>query len=503
MLALRGVGKDFGPVTVLEGIDIDLVPGELHALIGENGAGKSTLMKILSGYERATRGAVELDGTPVSFASNLAAEAAGIVLVHQEFALAEQLSVAANIFLGREIRRGLFLDRRTMHEASRQALEELDTALDPRTRVADLSVSDKQRVEIAKAVSRNLRVLILDEPTAVLTPREAQALFRIVAKLKAAGVAILFTSHKLDEVRALSDRITVLRDGRHVATRPGGTLDEHQMAGLMVGRELSDLFPPKVPPRAGAPVMLSARGVDVPGRVTNGGFELRAGEVLGFAGLVGAGRTELLEAVCGLRHRTGGTIEREGREVRIRRFEDAVALKIAYVTEDRKGRGLLLRKGLRENLTLLALDRFSRGFVDRGAEEKALDEAITRFDIRVRDRTVQAGQLSGGNQQKLLLAKTMLSEPEVVIFDEPTRGIDVGTKQEIYRFVAALAAEGKAVIVVSSELPEIVGLCHRVIVMRSGRMVGEVSGADINEDEIVKYATGVKTMGESDVDRAA
>ena len=499
VLAVRCVGKDFSAITVLDGIDMTLEAGELHALIGENGAGKSTLMKILSGYEKPTRGSLEFEGRAVSFGSNLAAEEAGIVLVHQEFNLAEQLSVAANIFLGRELKKGLFLDRKRMHDEARSALEELDTSLDPHRRVGDLSVSDKQRVEIAKAVSRNLRVLILDEPTAVLTPREAQALFRVIAKLKAAGVAILFTSHKLDEVSALADRVTVLRDGMHVATRPGAELDEHEMASLMVGRELSTLFPSKIEPAANAPVVLSAHGIDVPGRAVDAGFVLRAGEILGFAGLVGAGRTELLEAVCGLRAHSGGRVERHGKPVRIRRFEDAIAHRIAYVTEDRKGRGLLLDKGLRENLTLLALNKFTKGFIDRKAEDEALTAAISRFDIRVRDRAVMARQLSGGNQQKLLLAKTMLVEPEIVIFDEPTRGIDVGTKQQIYAFIQTLAAEGKAVIVVSSELPEVIGLSHRVLVMRQGRIVGEVTGTDINEEEIVRYATGVKTMNEREV----
>lgn len=493
VIALRGVGKDFAAVTVLDGIDFDLRAGELHALIGENGAGKSTLMKILSGYERPTRGAVEIDGKTSSFASNLAAEDAGIILVHQEFALAEQLSVAANIFLGRELRKGMFLDRRRMHDEAKAALDELDTKLDPHARVRDLAVSDKQRVEIAKAVTRNLRVLVLDEPTAVLTPREAAALFRVIAKLKAQGVAILFTSHKLDEVAALADRVTVLRDGRHVTTRPAAGLSEDEMATLMVGRDLTTLFAPKALASPAAPVVLSAEDVSVPGRVEAASFSLRAGEILGFAGLVGAGRTELLEAVCGLRRRSAGRVAKDGKPIRIDTYEQAIAARIAYVTEDRKGRGLLLDRGLTENLTLLALDRFTKGFIDRKAETRALDDAIKTFDIRARDRSVAVRQLSGGNQQKLLLAKTMLAEPQIVIFDEPTRGIDIGTKQQIYEFIAKLAASGKAVIVISSELPEIVGLSHRVVVMRSGRIVGDLSGADISEDEIVRYATGVKS----------
>jgi ribose transport system ATP-binding protein len=494
VLAVGGVSKRFGPVTVLEGIDFDIRSGEVHALIGENGAGKSTLMKILSGYEAPSAGSITLDGAPVSFASNLAAEKSGVILVHQEFNLADQLDVAANIFLGREIRRGPFLDTRRMEAEAREALAELDSTINPRARVRDLPVSDKQRVEIAKAVSHSLRVLILDEPTAVLTPREAEALFRVVAKLKADGVAIVYTSHKLDEVRRIADRITVLRDGRRVTTEPGASLTEDDMARLMVGRDLLTLFPPKAPPAATAAMALAVEKLTVPGKVWDASFHVRAGEILGFAGLVGAGRTELLEGVVGLRE-AAGAVKCAGNELRITRYEDSVAAGLVYLTEDRKGRGLLVDKELTPNLTLLGLDRFTKPFIDGRAEAAALDEAITRFDIRVRDRSVLVRQLSGGNQQKLLIAKTMLVEPSVIVFDEPTRGIDIGTKQQIYELLVKLAAEGKAVIVISSEMLEVVGLAHRVMVMRSGRIVGELAGADINEDEIVRYATGLKGAG--------
>ncbi|WGF88487.1 sugar ABC transporter ATP-binding protein [Marinivivus vitaminiproducens] len=502
VLAARNVTKRFGAVAVLEKISFDLVPGELHALIGENGAGKSTLMKILSGYEPVSDGEIILDGRPVTFASNPEAERAGIVLVHQEFNLAEQLDVASNIFLGREVKRGLLLDHRAMASRAAAVLAELDTHIDPRARIDGLSVSDKQRVEIAKAVSRTLRVLLLDEPTAVLTPREAESLFQLIVKLKEQGVAIVYTSHKLDEVRRLADRVTVLRDGRHVATEPGHTLTEDDMATLMVGREMSSLFPAKRLAAADAPVRLEVRGLSVPGRVHDAGFTVRAGEILGFAGLVGSGRTELAEGVVGLLPTSGGTVLRNGKPVTIRRFDDAVAAGIGYLTEDRKGRGLLLEKDLVTNLTLLGLDRFSRGLIDRKAERRALDDAIRRYDIRVRDRSLLARQLSGGNQQKLLIAKTMLVEPEVVIFDEPTRGIDIGTKQQIYELLTALAREGKAVVVISSEMPEVIGLAHRVVVMCRGRIAGELSGDLINEDEIVRYATGLKGEG-VDVERAA
>ncbi|TFF23023.1 sugar ABC transporter ATP-binding protein [Jiella endophytica] len=489
ILEARGVRKSFGPVEVLHGADFTLTPGRVHALVGENGAGKSTLMKCLAGYQPVSGGEIRFFGEPVHFADSEAAESAGIVLIHQEFNLAEQLSAEANIFLGREMRRGFFLDRKAMRERARNLLEELATPIDTRLEVSRLSVSQKQMVEIAKALARNARVLIMDEPTAVLTGREAEVLFAQIERLKAAGVAILYTSHKLDEIARVADEVTVLRDGSLVAHAGVDEMSPDRMAELMVGRELSDLFPAKAGETA-ADVVLSVEDFEVPGHVESASFKLRRGEILGFAGLVGAGRTELMEGIMGLRS-ARGTIRRSGKVVRIASPKEAVRHGLAYLTEDRKGRGLLLKYGLRENLTLLGLDRFSGIFVDEKAEEAALDAAIRRFDIRAASKTMPVGNLSGGNQQKLLLAKTMLVEPEIVILDEPTRGIDIGTKQQIYAFVHQLAREGQAVIVISSEMSEVIGLCHRVIVMRSGRIAGEVSGEAVTEEAIVRRAMGL------------
>ncbi|MCB8881773.1 sugar ABC transporter ATP-binding protein [Acidisoma cellulosilytica] len=492
LLACVAVSKQFGDVQVLFDVSIALHAGEVHALIGENGAGKSTLMKILSGYLPPTGGEIVFDGAARQFSSSEAAEDAGIVLIHQEFNLAEQLTVEANIFLGREIKRGLFLDVKTMRARAQALLAALETKIDPTARVQDLAVPDKQMVEIAKALARDARVLILDEPTAVLTPKESLVLFRQIARLKAQGVAILYTSHKLDEVSAISDKITVLRDGRHVITAPAADLTEHDMARQMVGRDLSELFPPKLPPMV-AETVLEVAGLSVPGYVTDASFHLRRGEILGFAGLVGSGRTELMEGLMGLRP-SEGAVSVMGKPVHIRSAADAARLGLAYLTEDRKGRGLLLRSRMRPNLTLLALDRFSRILIDEAAEDRALDQAIREFDIRAPSRTVAVGNLSGGNQQKLLLAKTMLIEPEIVIIDEPTRGIDIGTKQQIYGFVQRLAAAGKSVIVISSEMAEVIGLSHRVMVMRLGRITGELEGEAIGEESIVRYAMGLDSM---------
>ncbi|MEQ5870741.1 sugar ABC transporter ATP-binding protein [Sagittula sp. NFXS13] len=494
ILEARGVTRSFGPIEVLHGVDFSLVPGEIHALIGENGAGKSTMMKILGGYLAPTTGALMLDGKQVRFADQRAAEAAGILMIHQEFNLALQLTVEENLFLGREKRRGPFLDGRAMREEARTLLARLDCHVDPRRRIQDLSVPNRQMVEIARALGRQARVLIMDEPTAVLTGRETDVLLEQIERLKAQGTAILYTSHKLDEIARIADRVTVLRDGTHITTRPAEEFTEHAMAEAMVGRELSDLFPAKAKP--GADVVLEVEGLTVPGYVRDASFTLRRGEVLGFAGLVGAGRTELMEGIVGLRP-AQGTVRVNGTPLKPGSVRAAREAGLVYLTEDRKDKGLLLGKALTENLTLLALDTFGGVFIDPQAEVQALDQAIEEFDIRVKDRKMLAGSLSGGNQQKLLLAKTMLAKPQIVIIDEPTRGIDIGTKQQIYEFIAALAAQGKSVIVVSSELPEVIGLSSRVCVMGRGHIAAELSGAEITEDAILRRAMGVsETTGE-------
>lgn len=490
VLDAKDVTRSFGPIEVLHGVDLALHAGEVHALIGENGAGKSTMMKILSGYLAPTKGQLLLDGVPVTFASSEEAESNGIILIHQEFNLAEQLTVEENIFLGRELKRGFFLDKKAMRAEAARLLAELETNVSPDARVSDISVSDKQMVEIAKALSRNARVLIMDEPTAVLTTREANVLFRQIERLKAKGTAILYTSHKLDEVAQIADRITVFRDGSRVAVAGAGEMSEDQMAQAMVGRELSNLFPPKVVPAA-AETVLSVSSFSVGNIVKDASFDLRRGEILGFAGLVGAGRTELMEGLIGVRDGSG-RVEINGQAVTVRTVGDARRAGLVYLTEDRKGRGLLLGKGMRENLTLLALDRFGRYGIDHKREDEALTRAIAEFDVRAPTRDVAVGNLSGGNQQKLLLAKTMLAEPDIVIIDEPTRGIDIGTKQQIYNFIQKLAASGKSIIMISSEMAEVIGLSHRVVVMRSGRVTGILSGDQINEDLIVRHAMGLE-----------
>lgn len=493
VLALRHVARAFGPIQVLFDITIELRPGEVHALIGENGAGKSTAMKIMTGYLAASGGTVELDGKPVTFSHCREAEKQGVTLIHQEFNLAHLLSVEQNIFLGHEIKRGWLLDNRTMRARTRDLLDQLQVAIDPGAQVANISVPAKQMVEIARALSRDARVLIMDEPTAALTHRETGVLFGQIERLRAQGTAILFTSHKLDEVARIADRITVMRDGHIVHRALRGEMTEDQMATAMVGRDLTDMFPPKRG-TDGSDTVLAVEDLSVGSLVKNVSFTLRRGEILGFAGLVGSGRTELMEGLIGVRE-TAGVIRINGQPVKINSVEAAMDAGLVYLPEDRKEHGLILTQDMRTNLTLLALRKFSKLLVDRRAEEAALDRSIREFDIRAPERSVLVGNLSGGNQQKLLLAKIMLAEPQIVIIDEPTRGIDIGTKQQFYTFIHRLAEAGHSVIVISSEMTEVIGLCSRVVVMRLGEIAGEVSGTDVNEAAIVRLAMGLDMKG--------
>ena len=490
VLEARELSKSFGGVEVLSDVSLTLEPGEVHAVIGENGAGKSTLMRILSGHLAPTRGTVAMGGAGVQLSSPAEAERRGIVLVHQEILLAPGLTVARNIFMGREITRNGLVDDRAMNRRAADAVSALGVAIDPRRPVSRLSIAQRQVVQIARALGVEHRAVIFDEPTASLTGVETEALLATIAALTRRGVAVLYISHRLPEVKAIADRVTVLRDGRIVARRRTAEVDAESMANLMVGREMAGMFPDRTVPPVAAPV-LAVRDLSVPGFADGASFAVRPGEILGFAGLVGAGRTELLEGVVGLRP-SSGEIRVSGAPARFRSVRDSLAAGLAYVTEDRKGKGLLLRRDLRSNLTLAALRRFCRGFVvDASREASGLDEAVRRFDIRLRSPRALAGQLSGGNQQKLLLAKMLLGEPRVIVVDEPTRGIDIGTKAEIYRLLARLAAEGRAVVVISSEMMELIGLCHRILVMREGRIVGEVAGSAMTEQAIVMLATGV------------
>ncbi len=486
------ISKSFGAVPVLFSVSMEIHPGEVHALIGENGAGKSTLMKILSGFHAPTSGRILFDGVEVVLPPDGEAETLGIVLIHQELNLAEQMTVEENIFLGRELTHRGLLQRDKMREKVSGYLQDIGVDISPSARISDLSIAEKQMVEVAKAISRNARVLIMDEPTAVLTEAETELFFRQVERLKSKGVAIVFVSHKLSEVKQIADRVTILRDGQWIGSQKAELLTPDAMAQMMVGRELSDLYPPMHEADVDAVRVLEVRDLCAKG-VHDVSFDLRQGEILGFSGLIGAGRSAVFEAICGLEPIASGQILVDGVETRFADVAEARDAGLAYLTKDRKAKGLLLDKQMRPNLTLFSLPKFIRRFgLDVAAEEAALERAIRRFDIRTRDANIKVGDMSGGNQQKLLLAKVMESEPRIVIIDEPTRGIDVGTKQQIYHFIAALAAEGVSVVIISSEMPEVIGISHRVVVMREGQVMGVLTGDDINENEIVRYAAGLK-----------
>jgi ribose transport system ATP-binding protein len=492
VLAARRIAKSFNGVQVLFSVNFELRAGEIHALMGENGAGKSTLVKILSGFEQPTSGEILLDGQPVKLPPNGQAEALGIVIIHQEFNLAEHLTVTESLFLGREVTRYGVLDRKFMRTETRRVLDQLGSHVDENALISSLSIADKQMVEIAKAISRDARIIFMDEPTAVLSREETSFLFRQVRKLREKCTSFVFVSHKLDEVMELTDRVTVLRDGQWVKTAPTGILDGESIAQLMVGRELSSLYPSKQEPSVDEEVALSVQGLSTH-YVKNASFEVRKGEILGFSGLIGSGRTELMEAVAGLRSRLSGEVLVRGENVPGGDVHAANRVGIAYMTKDRKQKGLLLNSRMTANLTLQSLDQHGHyGYLSPKSEAEALERARRRFDIRVRDGRIVAGRMSGGNQQKLLLAKVMETEPDVIIIDEPTRGIDVGTKQQIYHFISALARDGKSIVVVSSEMPEIIGLCTRVAVMREGRIVGILEGEEISEQEIMRYSAGLK-----------
>ena len=492
-VSFDNVAKSFGPVEVLHGVSFDLAPGRVIGLLGENGAGKSTLMKILAGYESLTGGELRVDGRTVHFDGPRAAEACGIVMIHQEFALAEDLTIAQNIFLGHELKRGWWLDDAAMRAETERVLKQVGLEADSDTPVKRLIVAEKQLVEIAKALQRDARLLIMDEPTATLTPGETERLFALIAQLKAGGRTMIYISHKLDEVERVTDEIVVMRDGRFVTREATKNVTRQQMANLMVGRELSDLYPVKdaqpAPHERAAP-LLKVQGLDVPGWARDVNFEVAPGEILGFAGLVGAGRTELFEGLLGLRRHTVKRIELAGRAVRLRSPREAADLGLTYLSEDRKGKGLHVDFGLRENLTLMALRRYATPWLKPEAERAALKTAVTDFGIRTGSLDIKASGLSGGNQQKLALAKVLHPGPKVIVLDEPTRGVDVGAKRDIYFLIQRLAREGRAVVVVSSELMELIGICHRIVVMRGGAQQATLDAAQLTEEVLIAHATG-------------
>lgn len=493
VLTCQNLSHRYGSIEVLSAVSFEFRPGEVHAIIGENGAGKSTLMKILAGHLQPYAGKLFFEGQELSFATPHEAEARGIVLVHQEILLAPHLTVAQNIFLGRELRRFLSVDDAAMNAQTAQVLQRLGADIGPTDVVETLSIAQRQLVQIARALLVPQHLVIFDEPTASLTPTETDALLKVIAGIKASGVAVLYISHRLQEVKRIADRVSVLRDGKLVESRIAEGLEPIDMARLMVGRDMAQLYPHRQISKG--EMALEVRSFTVPGFAEDASLHVCCGEIVGVAGLIGAGRTELFEGLSGLRSGRGD-IRVNGKSLGAKTPKAAMDAGLVYLSEDRKGKGLLLAQALGLNLTLASLEKFSFGLmIDLAKEQAALAQAASDFDIRARSPAMLAGQLSGGNQQKLLLAKMMQLEPKIIIIDEPTRGVDIGAKQQIYRFIADLAAAGKAVVVISSEMPEVIGLCHRCYVMRAGRIVAEVAGETMTEEQIVVYATGAQPVG--------
>ncbi len=496
LVRTEGVTKEFSSVRVLDRISIEIRRGEILGIVGENGAGKSTLVKILSGVYRPTRGRIFFDGKEIALETPADAKRAGIGLVPQEFNLVGDLNVYENIFLGDEPRSAAgLLDKGAMIRRAAEILSALEVRIDPRARIQSLSVAHRQMVEVAKALAWESRLLIMDEPTTVLTRREIDLLFQRMRTLKERGATIVYVSHKLKEVKAICDRVLVLRDGAFVCLEESGALEIGEMVRRMVGRELSQVFPAKR--GGGGEVALRVEGLTVPGVIRDVSFELRQGEILGFAGLSGSGRTEVAETILGIRKPSKGTIVAGARRLAIRSPRDAVRAGIGYLSEDRQGSGILTSFEIAKNVTLVSLKRYLRpliALIERGREQEQARRYVERFSIRAPSLEARLELLSGGNQQKVSLAKSIDSEPRILIVDEPTRGVDVGAKQDIYRFLHELVDGGISCIFISSELEEVIGMCSRVLVMKDGTIAGQVEGDRLGEEEIMALATGAREI---------
>jgi ribose transport system ATP-binding protein len=488
LLEMRGIVKSYPGVQALRGVDLTLGRGEVLALIGENGAGKSTLMKVLGGATAADSGTISLSGRDVHFRSPHDSRTAGVSIIYQEFNLVPALTASENIFLGQEPVRGGFIRRRVERRRSRELFGRLGIDIDFDTPCGRLTTAQQQLVEIAKALALESRLIVMDEPTAALTARETERLFAIIRDLKSHGIGVIYITHRLDEVFAITDRVTVLRDGKNVGARSIGDITRQQMVEMMVGRELTGEFPQRTP-AIGEP-LLEVAGLSRGNAVRDVSFHVRRGEILAITGLVGAGRTEMVRLIFGADRRDAGEIHLAGKRLNIHSPADAIDAGIGLLTEDRKHQGLSLIHSVRENFGLPSLVRLSQlGFVRQRQERGEFAEAIRSLKIRVADQEQRAGNLSGGNQQKIVLAKWLARNCQLLIFDEPTRGIDVGARYEIYQLLGEFAAQGKAIVMISSDLPEALGMADRILVMRGGRITGEIPDARrATQEEVMKYA---------------
>ena len=497
LIVVRNLNKSFPGVHALKDVRFDLFPGEVHTLVGENGAGKSTLMKVLSGVYQKDSGEILLDGKPVDIPNPKAAQKLGISIIHQELNLMNHLSAAQNIFIGREPKTGmgLFLDEKTLNKKARELFAMLKMDIDPRVKISELTIAKQQMVEIVKALSYDARVLIMDEPTSPLNDAEIEELFGIIRHLRSKGVAIVYISHRMDELFRISDRITVMRDGQYVETLNIRDTNLDHVISLMVGRKILESVP-QLNLSLDKPVVLQVNGLNRGKQVRDVSFVVRRGEILGFAGLMGAGRTEVARAVFGADPIDSGEIRVNHRKVHIRHPKDAVRHGIGYLSEDRKRFGVAIGMNVEENSSIASMKRFTgfAGFVKNKEIRKATTEMVEKLAIKTPSLLQKVKFLSGGNQQKVVIAKWMIRNCDILFFDEPTRGIDIGAKQEIYLLLNELANAGKTIIMISSELPEILRLSHRIVVMCEGRITGELLASEATQEKIMKLATQRETM---------
>ncbi|MED0701341.1 MAG: D-xylose ABC transporter ATP-binding protein [Bacillaceae bacterium] len=497
LLRMEGISKSFPGVKALSKVRLDLNYGEVLALVGENGAGKSTLMKILSGVYQKDEGEIYLEGNKVEIPNAKAAQEMGISIIHQELNLMPDLTVAQNIFIGREPRTGFnfFLKEKELNEKTAELLEKLNINLNPKETVSDLTVAKQQMVEIAKALSYNAKIIVMDEPTAALTESEIKTLFDLIENLKNKGVGIIYISHRMEELKVISDRITVMRDGQYIDTLYTKDTDMKKVISLMVGRHIQDESRPTTTVSKEAETVLEVKNLSTKNFLENISFTLKKGEILGFAGLMGAGRTEVARAIFGADKIDEGQIFINGKEVKINKPEDAVKHGIAYLSEDRKRYGLMLEMDVNSNILISSLSNYVNWltFVNDSKGYVTSEEYVKSLKIKTPSIKQLAKNLSGGNQQKIVIAKWLAKNCDILIFDEPTRGIDVGAKTEIYQLLNELAQQGKSIIMISSELPEILRMSHRIIVMCEGRITGELTNEEASQEKIMDYATRTRS----------
>ncbi|WP_240489060.1 sugar ABC transporter ATP-binding protein [Cohnella thermotolerans] len=494
VLQMKNVRKEFPGVVALDNVSFEVRRGEVHGLMGENGAGKSTLMKVLAGIYQPDSGDILLRGEKVRFQSPRDSLQKGIAMIHQELNSVLDMTVAENIFLGRELTvpgTGI-VKRRLLKEMTREILQQIRSDIDPNRKLRSLSVAEMQMVEIAKALSYQSDIIIMDEPTSAITDREVNILFGVIEELKASGKAIIYISHKMDELFRLTDRITVLRDGQYIATRDTSELTQRDLIQMMVGRDLTQIYPKEdIEIRD---VLLEVKNLSRHNEFRNINLQVRGGEIVGIAGLMGAGRTELVESIFGARRADTGEIRVKGKPVTIRNPKDGIRNGIALVTEDRKLLGLNLKASVKDNIVIANLSAYTylRQIINFKAEKAAADEKIEQMNVKTPSRNTIVGTLSGGNQQKVVLSNWMLTNPDVLILDEPTRGIDIGAKSEIYKMISRIAKEGRGIIMISSEMPELFGMCDRILVLYQGEITGEFSRAEFDQNQVMACASGFR-----------